>query len=205
MRKTFTLFTLLFALSLLPTAAVAQRIAAYFVTTPNEVLPTLSTNRRKDMVDFARSGKFNYVENELGGESRLTHLTENSIAIELSSASTLQMQLLQTTDSATLIAIVHTLCAPACTSTLALYDINWHPQPIASYMELPTVAQFVTDTVAANRVDVMLSSYQVSADTLTITPQLEAYLPVEMYEEVAPHLQSLTYLWTGDRFESIAQ
>ncbi len=207
-KKLPTLVLLLLALCALPSTAVAQRIAAYFVISPNDLLPTLTANRRRDMVDFARVDKFNYVENELGGVSRLTHLSENRITVELSTASKVQMQLLHTTDSTTLIAVVNTLCAPACTSTLTLYDLNWYPQPLEHYIELPTTEQFVTDSIAANYVDVMLASYSFINDTtFAISPQLEEYLPTEIYEEITPSLitKPLTYRWNGEKFIAISE
>lgn len=207
-KKLSTLVLLLLALAALPTPAVAQRVAAYFVILPNHLLPTLSVNSRKDMIDFARSGKFNYVKNELGGTSRLSELQENRVTVELSNASALQLQLLQTTDSTTLVAMINTLCAPACTSTLTLYDLNWYPQPIEQYIQQPTVEQFVTDSLAATYVDVMLTSYRfVNDTTLEIIPQLENYLPAEIYDEVAPSLITtpLTYTWNGEKFVEISE
>ena len=106
----------------------AQRVSSFFIIMPDELLPQIETNRRKDMIDLFQHSQKGGITNSLGGTSDVTALSDNYISVGLSSSSTMQIKLLPLKGKEeTVIAVVNTVCAPACDSRIDFYDTNWKP------------------------------------------------------------------------------
>ena len=192
----------------------AQRVASFFIIMPDELLPQIETNRRKDMIDLFQHSQKGGVTNSLGGKSDVTALSDDYIAIGLSSASTMQIKLLPLKESdETIIAVVNTVCAPACDSRIDFYDTNWKLLNKEELIHIPTDADFLSEEKksdnealdAIKRVDISLMRYDFCEGNtdLQITYTIDEYLPEEMYKQIKPFLRdsSLVYLWDGSRFE----
>lgn len=63
---------------------------------PDSLLPYLTQNNRLDFIDFIDSKMKAEVRNALDGTSEMTALTDDSLSIRLSEASTIDIHLLQT-------------------------------------------------------------------------------------------------------------
>ena len=72
----------------------AQRVSSFFIIMPDELLPQIETNRRKDMIDLFQHSQKGGITNSLGGRSDVTALSDNYISVGLSSSSTMQIKLL---------------------------------------------------------------------------------------------------------------
>ena len=72
----------------------AQRVSSFFIIMPDELLPQIETNRRKDMIDLFQHSQKGGITNSLGGTSDVTALSDNYISVGLSSSSTMQIKLL---------------------------------------------------------------------------------------------------------------
>ena len=82
------------ALMTLTASADSLTIKTVFMEMPDSILPYLSRNNCLDFVDFVASGMKAQVDNELGGKSVMTALTDDSLSIQLNAVSKVDMLLL---------------------------------------------------------------------------------------------------------------
>lgn len=61
---------------------------------PDSLMPSLSLNNRLDFIDFLDSNMKAVVKNQLGGQSEMTCLTDDSLSIKMSDALKIDMLLL---------------------------------------------------------------------------------------------------------------
>ncbi|MCX6308974.1 MAG: DUF3256 family protein, partial [Bacteroidia bacterium] len=71
MKKIFLLF-----LSLTALTAVAQPVAHYFTQMPAELIPGITIDTRKDLIDFSKNGKISVMPAAFGGKVQLKTLEE---------------------------------------------------------------------------------------------------------------------------------
>lgn len=71
----------------------AQTIRELFCSMPDTIAPYLSKNAKLDMMDFMDANMKAAVNNELGGESQMLFLSDDSLAIKLSDALMLELSL----------------------------------------------------------------------------------------------------------------
>ena len=192
----------------------AQRVSSFFIIMPDELLPQIETNRRKDMIDLFQHSQKGGITNSLGGTSDVTALSDNYISVGLSSSSTMQIKLLPLKGKEeTVIAVVNTVCAPACDSRIDFYDTNWKPLDRKDFIILPDNRDFLSDDEKSNenanemvqRVDISLMRYDFCEgnDNLQITYTIDEYMPEEMYKQIKPYLRdsSLEYVLDGNHFK----
>ena len=192
----------------------AQRVSSFFIIMPDELLPQIETNRRKDMIDLFQHSQKGGITNSLGGTSDVTALSDNYISVGLSSSSTMQIKLLPLKGKEeTVIAVVNTVCAPACDSRIDFYDTNWKPLDRKDFIIFPDNRDFLSDDEKSNenanemvqRVDISLMRYDFCEgnDNLQITYTIDEYMPEEMYKQIKPYLRdsSLEYVWDGNHFK----
>ena len=74
-------------------------IRQLFIEMPDTVIPYLSRNSRLDFLDFVDSKMTAEVTNEFGGKSVMTALGDDSLTIRLNNACTVDLLLLQTTET----------------------------------------------------------------------------------------------------------
>ena len=193
-------------------SAEAQQVASYFVSMPAALLPQIDTNRRKDMLDYYRESQQSVVSNLFGGESSLLSLSDDYLAVSLSSKSTMQIKLLPLRGGETqLIAVVNTVCAPACDSRIDFYDTDWQPLKRETYFPVPDDADFLSEYFkneepvleAVRKIDISLMQYCFSAEntTLRVYSTFEDYMPEEISETIKPFVKKwIEYVWDGRRF-----
>lgn len=73
--------------------APAQNIREVFRAMPDSIMPYLTKNAKLDMMDFMDANMKAAVNNELGGESRMLFLSDDSLAIKMSNALMLELSL----------------------------------------------------------------------------------------------------------------
>ena len=69
----------------------AQTIRDVFRTMPDSIMPYLTKNAKLDMMDFMNANMKAAVNNELGGESQMLFLSDDSLAVKLSDALMLEL------------------------------------------------------------------------------------------------------------------
>lgn len=82
-----------FHLSLNTCLAQGQSIREVFKAMPDSLLPMLTTNNRLDMMDFMDANMKAKVTNKLDGETEMIFLGNDSLAIRMSEALTVEMKL----------------------------------------------------------------------------------------------------------------
>lgn len=120
----------------------AQDMRTLLVAMPDSILPLLTKNNRMDCVDFVDSKMKAEVKNRLGEVSELKVLTKDYLLLQMTSQSTVEMKLLSVNDSAKVVCVVRTVCAPVCDSAVEFYDISWKRLKTADYIACPPVDSF---------------------------------------------------------------
>jgi len=133
--KKHTILIILFFLTVL-SGIKAQSIAHYFVQMPANMIPTIKTETRKDLVDFYQNGKLAAMPTSFGGEVILKELTEDYLLLQISDHADIQMKRLQLTDSTRVLAVVQTVSAPLKHSTIKFYSTLWEPLPQIAFPTL---------------------------------------------------------------------
>ena len=193
-------------------SAAMEKAATLFAIMPDELLMSVEVNRRKDMIDLFHSGQKAQVENKLKGKATLTALTENFLSVDLSDNSNMQIKLFQAADSTNIIAVINTVCGPACDSRIDFYDQNWKALEQRHFIELPDINDFITlpekssdeQKYDAEVIDMILMQYSFDPenDTLSISFHPNEYMLDDMYKKVEPYLndQPVQFSWDGKKF-----
>ncbi|MDD3431753.1 MAG: DUF3256 family protein [Bacteroidales bacterium] len=119
---------LLLLLTCLTASGVWSRsVADCFKDMPAHLLPGLNPAMRLDLVDFFSSGKTARLLGILGAEMELKIMTEDYLMLQTSAVSNVQLKLLPLKNGNQLLAVVNTVKAPAASSDLAFYSLDWKP------------------------------------------------------------------------------
>lgn len=148
-RLSLSLLTLLIALS-----ATAQRvnIRQLFLSMPQSVMPTLSEERKIDLLaqyDAHKEGRI-YTLKEIPNSltstaSNIRTLTQDYLDLQLDEMSSMQLKVLPKGWRGYMISIVLTSEVVPWQSVLIFYDKQWRRLDISSYFRFPPLAQLVTD------------------------------------------------------------
>lgn len=188
----------------------SEVISSVFTTMPDSLLPLLTERNRHDMLDFYNNHMEAKVRNRFNDYARLDTLTDTYLRLTLSKSSTVEMKLLQTSDSVSIICLIHTLRTPACDSRVEFYNAQWQRQ---FWMELPVLRtdDFFTaspDSVAREMDYVQRSIDDLRLVELTASPSEPLFTLTLSVDQLAEdekklarrYLRSLRYRWTGDTF-----
>ena len=72
----------------------AQDIDAVFVAMPNNYIPQLENEWRKDLVELYKSGQEAKLKNTMNGTSSIKKLTDDYLLLQVTERSTVEMKLL---------------------------------------------------------------------------------------------------------------
>lgn len=203
MKKLFLILSLLVSNSAI---VEAQDICSLFVEMPDSLMPLLTTNDRRDCIDFVDAKMRAVVTNRLDGKSEMTYLGDNLISLKSSGSTTMQMKLLPFNGNDTLICIVNTACAEACSSRIAFYDKKWGVVDGDGIFEYPRIIDFFhsSDSVERyiNLADIYLVklTFSESDDSLRAEYTMPSYMTADDSTRVAPMLRTISYGWNGKCF-----
>ena len=188
-----------------------EDIKDVFTTMPDSLLPLLTEKNRHDMVDFYQNKMEAKVRNRLNDYVRLDTLTDSYLRLTLSRVSSLEMKLLETTDSVSIICLVRTLSAPASDSQVEFYNrdwqrLHWLALPVAKTQEYFAAApdSVSRDLELAQRSldDLRLVSVTVAPDQPIFTLQVATdELERDAQKLARRYVRALRYRWTGSDFE----
>ena len=92
--KKLLIFALLFCSQLsLQAQTDSLNIREVFKLMPDSLLPYLTQNNRLDMIDFMDAKMKAAVDNQLGGESEMTYLSDDSLCIKMNESMTLELKM----------------------------------------------------------------------------------------------------------------
>ena len=85
----------------------AQNMREVFKSMPDSLTPYLSMNNRLDMMDFMDAGMKAVVTNQLGGDTEMTFLSDDSLSVKMNETLLLDLKL-QKQDTATVVILKRT-------------------------------------------------------------------------------------------------
>ena len=121
-----TRFFILILVAMMPSLAFSQKSLDVFVNMPDTLCLYLDKNARQVMVTEAISNNDEGINNKLNGVSSILWFTNDCAMIRLSQSSTLQLRLLPTTGSTSIVCLINTVSAPAAESVVKFYDSEWN-------------------------------------------------------------------------------
>lgn len=189
----------------------AQPVAEAFKTAPSGLLPLLAKNTRLDMIDYFNSGMDTPSKNELGGNSRIESMTDESIILTVSSASKAQLATLPYGNE-TLVAFISTVETPASDSKMSVFTFDWSQDLTEKTFKEPEIKDWLTDEGKKkdSEVEAMMPfmlvaySYDPATKILTLTNNSASFISDDVYKIVSPYIKKqLTYRWNGKKFEPL--
>lgn len=203
-----------FIIVFLCTSAIqAQDAATLFITMPDDLMPLLEINRRKDLVDLKNAGRNDGIDNVFGEKVFIEKIGPDFLHIQLSEKSDIQIKRLPTSDTTAIVALITTLKAPAKESKIAFYDEKWVQLKTSDYLNEPTDPDFIQpdnskDSRKADEnelFDISLIEYSLSAENMELKARnsIGEYMPDSIYAQIRPILipEPINWVWNGKRFE----
>ena len=168
----------------------AQTMRDVIKQMPDSLVPYLKQNARLDFIDFIDSGMKAEVSNDLGGKSQLTELSDVFASIKLSSASIIQLRLLDVQepvdDARQILCMVRTFGGDLRESTIGFYSVNWRPLPIEQRITLPPYLHHIS----------------ISSQVPELSVEREISLDIPANEEQKEIDKTLIlYKWDGSEFK----
>jgi hypothetical protein len=185
----------------------ARTVTDFFASPDaNSVFTLLPKNTRLDMADYYTSGMPHTSTNAMGGSSRMTNMSTESISFDLTSDIQCQLAML-TSQRDTVLMLIETQHLPQADSHITFYDKNWQPLKNAP-LETPKLATWLTAAGKANESDVekwlpfLLWEAKYENKTLVLTNTLNSYYadPVDTKNLQEWLLPSITYIYNGKKF-----
>ncbi len=210
----YRILSLLFLLGSFSFSVLSQSASDMLIMMPDDLIPQLTVNNRKDMVDFAKLGRADNVQNRFGGNSRITSLSENFLEVAMSEQSSMQLKILPYRDTI-IVGVIHTVCAPVRDSRIAFYTTDWEDIQTAELWQIPDAEDFAATKKtkdfrdAISLLDLWLAEYSFNKEDndITVRQTVGEYLPEEIASKVTPYLSDtpLRYERTGKRFKKAKQ
>ena len=186
MRKIFflTLFIICFN-------AKSQNLSFYFDLIPEELVPFLNIESRKNRIDT---------------------ISDRFLSMHTTNISTLSIKMMpverDTTNILTVIQSVETVGTTD--SNIKFYTTTWSKLPRNNYFNVPTYKDFYqqNDDVSLEEFTTycipLLVKYAFVDETIQATIDPEKYLPTETYKKISPALtkKPVIYIWKNDRWEN---
>lgn len=133
------------------TLRAQPNVAQWFQNMPDSLLPLINGNARQALMHAYELRTPALTTDAMGTELKLDTLTEEYLCLRTSEISTLQLRLLHTTDSVTLVAVIRTVMAPARHSSITFYTAQWQQLHWIDF-PYPTIQQFIGESTEAQRV-----------------------------------------------------
>lgn len=206
-------FFLLLLMSSFIWQAKAQKMRDVFAHMPDTVLNLLTEYNRLDCIDFIENDREAKVRNRLDGFSILQRLTDNYLRLQLTASTQVEMKLLSGKDSLEYIVLAKTYAAPAKSSIVSFYTLDWQKRPASSFLKLPDFDSFwkqlsPTDKAEADTVSLLkkkmdlrllVASLSENDESLTFTLQ-PANLEKEDSIRVSKRIEPVVYQWNRNQF-----
>lgn len=213
MRKIFFITTLLLSLS----SSMAQTsIKDILKTIPQEILPYVNDDQRKEINEFVSQKDTIEIKNALNGTTRIHTSGDNFAQFDLNETTKLQIKLLPVNDSTKIICIAKTVMRPISDSSISFFSTDW--APIHSNFNLPidnsteTLLSMFTqrpDTMTTARynelikcIEPVIISANISNNDYTITFSLD--VPFVQKSEIDTYkaiTRQKTFKWDGRSFK----
>jgi hypothetical protein len=193
---------LFFIFSFAPTIQ-AQTIREVFISVLSPEMLLLSSNNRMDLLDLYANDKKAVIQNVLGDEVSLNHLTDDYLRIQSGNLTT-ELFLLTMINESHLIGLIQTVCAPLCDSRMEFYTVSWKKLNSETFISPVDQSWFICEN-AAFPLDIsfMELHYDSEKQLLSQTYQTPSYLSQEDRQTIEKNIREKVkeYKWNGIRFE----
>jgi hypothetical protein len=136
--KAFRTFGIVLCLLLSVQFSGAQSVALSFTTMPTSLIPEVSVETRKDLVDFIRNGKVAVMPSAFGGKVTLLVLTDDYLRLHTSDMGETQIKKISLNDTTSILIVVQTVGDSLKDSRMKVFDAGW--KPVSGYA-LPKLVQ----------------------------------------------------------------
>ena len=180
-----------------------------WLSQPDSIIPYLTEQTRKQLVDSTAKGEMQEVTNLFSEDTKLTALTADYLSVNLSASSKLTMKLLPTEGNNLILCMVQTYMGPLPDSRITLYDSKW--QKIGgNFVPEFTADSFLarTDSIddeewhqARQLIETRLISYELSATDNSLKVSCSPILlSSEQQTLIDKLLRTRLLVWDGKRF-----
>jgi hypothetical protein len=192
----------------------AQTLADLFIKMPNTLLPGITEDTRKDLVDFQKNSMKAVMPAAFGGKVELNTLTDDYLVLSTSVQGNIQLKLLPVEGSEKVIVLLSTMGKELKDTRMQVFNLQWKPVPGILLPVLHTT-DFVNDSLARqNGFSNILSrlparlfvafSCEPNTNYLYAVSSLKNDLSVEQRGSIESYLQdTLKFEWRNGKFEQV--
>lgn len=188
-------------LALASIATSAKSLRDLLIDEKGEVFPTLTQSMRATMISNYADSTLQGTMNRIGEESKITHMSDDFIALETSAGQTVELKLLTQGSKDTVIVMIETVKIPVQDSHLSFYDSNWKPlKNSRKVMDIPTMADFIkTGTPKAQATEILreidfpLIGMKFDGNRLVAKQMMPEFYVKTDYQKFAPYLIDTIY------------
>lgn len=195
--------------------AQAQKMRDVFAHMPDTILNLLTEYNRLDCIDFIENDREAKVRNRMDGFSILKKLTKDYLSLQLTTSTQVEMKLLSGKDSLEYVALVKTCAAPAKSSAISLYTLDWKKLPVSSFLKTPGFDSFWKQPVPTDQTELdsiaflkkkmdlrpVMASLSENDENLTFNLQ-----PVNLEKKdsisISKRIEPIVYQWNRHQFLS---
>lgn len=189
----------------------AQNMGKYFVSMPDSMMPYLSKEQRKELMDYDKMSIKSVVVNSMGDTTKVDTITNDFMQIRCNSSRKLQMKVLpQRNQADSIICLVNTYYGPAAESVIEYYDTKWNrkegafsnrPITINSLMQKPDTMDESTYDELKAYFDPMLVEMSLSPSDRSLTFGLSVPMSIrEKREQLNSIILQRKLNWNGINF-----
>jgi hypothetical protein len=212
--KKYMRFLLILGLLSGITTVEAQPISQYFAKMPDELLPNISVNTRKDLVDFYQNGMAAVMPSAFGGKVTLTELSEDYLLLKTSENADLQLKMLPLGDTTRIIVLIQTVAAPLRVSQARFFSTTWKPLtdfafPSLTYLDFLDVEKGKVLGLADRFREISIRNFvaytfEKSGFNMLAHTSIRQDIRPEILNDFAPILRdSLTFVWENGSFKPL--
>lgn len=128
-------------------ALEARNIKSLFVDMPDSLMPMLSTNAKKDLIDFYESNMRPTLPNEWNTTSQITLIKDNLLCLNEDHEGTITTTIAALSHKGrdTIVCLVRTIKMPQPDSQISFYTTDWKPLAVKTFINLPTLHDLQSD------------------------------------------------------------
>ena len=195
----------------IPLATFAQTsIKEIFVNAPFDVIPTIASSTRMDMIDYFEHGMNRPSKTYFGDDVVLTELAENSITAQTSTNFSTRIVMLPT-KGGTLLMAIDTFKVPEADSRVRVFDGEWK---LIALLTPGTISQWLTplglqkDNIreVENKLEFITAAadYDNATGMITFSNTSEHRLMPEEYNSIRPFVKDeRQFQFNGKTFKEI--
>lgn len=178
----------------------ARTMTDFFIDMPDSLMPMLSQNARKDLIDFYRSGMKPILPNEWSANSQLTKVEKSLIELceDSRGVVTTTFAMLNLKSRDTVICMVRTIKCPQPDSEIFFFSANWEPLKTRHYITLPSEQETrpATDHSVVDYTSISLAS----KDSIGFTLDIAIDATDDVSDASPDRKRTFRYEWNGSKF-----